>query len=32
MEFIMGMVVGVVGWWAWGMWGHMIPVIGKWKK
>lgn len=29
MEFLIGVVVGAVGFWAWGKWGHMIPVIGK---
>lgn len=33
MDFLIGVVVvGAVGWWAWGKWGHMVPVIGKWKK
>ena len=32
MDFIIGVVVGVVGWWAWCKWVHMVPVIGKWKK
>ena len=32
MDFLMGVVVGAVGHWAWGKWGHMVPVIGKWKK
>lgn len=29
MEFIIGVVAGVVGHWAWGKWGHMVPIIGK---
>lgn len=29
MEFIIGVVVGVVGWWAWGKWGHMLTSLNN---
>ena len=29
MEFIIGVVVGAVGWWAWGKWGHMLTSLNK---
>jgi hypothetical protein len=29
MEFIIGVVVGAVGWWAWSKWGHMLTSLNK---
>ena len=29
MDFIIGVIVGAVGWWAWGKWGHMLTSLNK---